>query len=311
MMQYLHFLFNQPNVNSKNTIVISAGAAKGFYQLGALHYLYSELNIQSEINVFCGTSVGASIACLLACGYTPIDIFTYMCTDDINECWTYDFSLKRFLIDFGIIPIDKMKYYLENLIVKKMGFIPTFEELYYLTGHILVCPAWKIYTNNNDHKTYFNYINTPNISILDGVIASCALPFIFTKCKIESDYYIDGGMFDRLCIDYTIHFLESITHDINDKLEIDKIYVIDGVGDDTLDKKDKHSLLDYIKQILFIPFFIQEKNSIDKYKDKYNIKYFKLLCEHFEVTLSLPVKQRINNFCSGYSQMKLKLENET
>ena len=309
-MQYLSYLFNYSNVNKKNTIILSAGAAKGFYQLGALHYLYSNLNIQSEVNVFCGTSVGASIACLLACGYTPIDMFTYMCTNDINECWSYDFSLKRFIIDFGIIPIDKVKYYLENLIVNKMGFIPTFEELYHLTGNILLCPAWKIYTENDSHKTYFNYLNTPNTTILDGVIASCALPLIFTKCKIESNYYIDGGMFDRLCIDYTIQFLEIIKSN-DSRFEIDKIYIIDGVGDDKLDKKDKHSLIEYIKQILFIPFFIQDKNGIEKYKDKYNINYFKLMCEHFEVTLSLPVKQRIDNFCSGYSQIKLKLENET
>jgi hypothetical protein len=301
-MQYLPHLFNQSNVNSKNTIILSAGAAKGFYQLGALHYLYSNLNIQTEVNVFCGTSVGASISCLLACGYSPIDIFTHMCTDDINECWSYDFSLKRFILDFGIISIDKVKYYLENLIINKMGFIPTFEELYYLTGNILICPAWKIYTDTDSHKTYFNYLTTPNTTILDGVIASCALPLIFTKCKIESDYYIDGGMFDRLCIDYAIEFLSKIKSE--NEIKIDKFYIIDGIGDDKLDKKDKNSLLDYIKQILFIPFFIQKSNNIDKYKDKYNINYFKLICEHFEVTLSLPVKQRIDNFCSGYSQLK-------
>lgn len=304
-MQYLSYLFNEHNIN-KNILIISAGAAKGFYQLGSLHYLYSTSNINLEFNTFCGTSVGASIACLLACGYTPIDIFTYMCTNDINECWNYDFSLKRFIIDFGIIPIDKIKYYLENLIINKLGFIPTFEELYYLTGNILICPAWKLYSNG-DNKIYFNYLNTPNITILDGVIASCALPLIFTKCKVESDYYIDGGMFDRMCIDYTINFLETNLS----KYNINYIYIIDGVGDKTLNKIDKHSLLDYIKQILFIPFFIQETNSVNKHKDKYNIIYCKLLCEHFEVTLSLPVKQRIDNFCSGYSQMKLKIENET
>lgn len=318
MYHYLPYLFNDKSFNKNvKAIILSAGAAKGFYQLGALHYLFSnsfefssEFKIEKEentilntnkLNVYCGTSVGAAIAGLLACGYTPIDLFVYTCTEDINECWKYDWSIKRLLFDYGIISIKQMRNYIEKAIIHKFGYIPTFEELYFITGNIFICPAWKL--NEDKSMVYFSYKTTPDVNILDAICASSALPIIFTKCMIEDDYYIDGGMFDRLCVNHTIDFLES------EHFDIDELYIIDGASDSS-NKNKIETLLDYIKKIMFVPFYMQPKLDLSKYKSKYKIYYFKLMCQHFEITLSLPLKQRIENFCEGYSQTKKQIENK-
>ena len=299
-MTGLPYLFH-PLVNKKNKICcISAGAAKGFYQLGALYYLYSS-GYLADTTIFIGSSVGAAIACILAIGYDPIEFFSYTCTNDINECWKYDLSLHTILHQWGAIDHTRFKVYLEDAIRLKLGYIPTFEELYLIHSKCFICTSWCV--NSLYHQTYFNPFETPNIKISDAVMASCALPGIFTKVYIHSNCYLDGGLFDRLPIYYSIHFCKQF------KLEIDTLYVIDAKS--THFKVEKHipTLLDYLKGMLYIPFFMQQdvKDTVMNLPEiGKHIIWIDLECEHSEITLTLDVKNRISNFCSGMSQAKEK-----
>ncbi len=289
----LPFLFH-PIPNRLNKVCcISAGAAKGFYQLGALHFLDS-IGLLSEITIFIGSSVGAAIACMLAIGYEPLEFFSYTCTNDINKCWEYDLNLQNIVTKWGAIDNTHFKQYIETAILSKLGYIPTFEELYTYHNRCFICTAWCI--NSQHHQTYFNPFETPNVKISDAVMASCALPGIFSKVYIHSKCYLDGGLFDRLPVYYISQFCKEF------KLPVDVIYAIDAKS--THFKVNEHitTLLDYLKGMLYIPFFMQQehKHVIS------NVKWIELECEHSEITLSLDVKHRINNFCNGYSQAKEK-----
>lgn len=291
----LQYLFH-PIPSSKNKICcISAGAAKGFYQLGALHYLDS-IGECSKFTIFIGSSVGSAIACMLAIGYEPLEFFSYTCTNDINKCFEYDLTLQNIFQQWGAIDIHILKKYIEEAIIRKIGFIPTFEELYLQYHKCFVCTAWCI--NSTHHQTYFNPFETPHVKISDAVLASCALPGIFTKMYIGNKCYIDGGLFDRLPVYYAYHFC------LKYHIPIDLLYIIDGQSTHFKVEEQVSSMLDYLKGMLYIPFFMQPEINREKLKEVVDYVWISLECEHSEITLTLDVKDRINNFCNGFSSCK-------
>lgn len=291
----LPYLFH-PIPSRKNKICcISAGAAKGFYQLGALHYLDS-IGECSQFTVFVGSSVGAAISCMLAIGYEPLEFFSYTCTNDINECFKYDLNIGTILQQWGAIDIQCLKQYIESAILHKIGFIPTFEELYLQFHKCFICTAWCI--NSPHHQTYFNPFETPHVKISDAVIASCALPGIFTKMYIGNKCYIDGGLFDRLPVYYAYQFC------IKYHIPIELLTIIDGKSTYFKVNESIPSVVDYLKGMLYIPFFMQPEINKEKLEELLSFVWITLECEHAEITLSLDVKDRINNFCNGFSQAK-------
>ena len=66
-----------------DTLVLSGSSIKGFAFLGALQYLYE--NNKLNIDNYIGTSAGAIISYLLIIGYTPIEIFLDICTNQTIE----------------------------------------------------------------------------------------------------------------------------------------------------------------------------------------------------------------------------------
>jgi predicted acylesterase/phospholipase RssA len=319
----LNLLFHQPEFiknNQINAICLSAGAAKGFYQLGACHFLNSISKLET-INTFIGTSVGSALACLLCIGYDPLEFLSYLCTNDVNNCWDYEFSLQNLIIEWGVIDHIKLKNYLEKAILSKLGYIPTFEDIYINLGKIFICSAWCI--NSDNHKVYFNYINTPSVLVTDAVIASCAIPGLFTKVEINKKIYLDGALFDFCPLEYLISFLSTnFSSVIGDIITIYAKSVPSSTINTVKNKENKiQTFLDYIKEISYIPFYIQKECNIEEIKKKYgdlnsnsifikNIQYYVLNCDHNEITLNLDIKSRIKNFCDGYDQMKQLINNK-
>ncbi len=308
-MEYIKYLFFENHPKSIQALCLSAGAVKGIYQLGACHYLATQNKLES-INTFIGTSVGSAVAFMLAIGYEPLDFFSKICTDDINKCWEYDISLRQIVLDWGAINHKKFKEYVEECIIEKLGFLPTFEQFYFLTGKIFICSAWCL--TSEQHKTYFNFLNTPDILISDAIIASCAIPGIFTKVKINNHYYIDGGIFDCCPIEYLFHFLTVDCHYKSESIK--ECYILFTKSEVSNPNLTINNLFDYIREISYIPFLLQKQFTEEYVKKKFQsfikpeyLNYIELICEYDEITLSVPVQNKIKNFCSGYEQMKNKL----
>ena len=65
----------------------------------------------------------------------------------------------------------------------------TFIELYKCTNKTLNVVSVNVSTGK---ETVFNYINTPKVNVIDAIIASCSIPFLFPPKKINGHYYVDA-----------------------------------------------------------------------------------------------------------------------
>jgi predicted acylesterase/phospholipase RssA len=43
----------------------------------------------------------------------------------------------------------------------------------------------------------FNYIDTPDVKVLDAIRMSISIPFVFTSNSFEGDLHVDGGLIDN------------------------------------------------------------------------------------------------------------------
>jgi hypothetical protein len=67
----------------------------------------------------------------------------------------------------------------------------TFLELYQLTGKLFTTCAFNV---SQIKLEYFNKNITPEIKVIDAIMASSALPVLFPAYNINGDYYYDGGI---------------------------------------------------------------------------------------------------------------------
>lgn len=152
---------------------LGGGGARGFAHLGALKAL-EERNLKPDI--IAGTSAGALAGVLYADGFTP---------DEICEMFK-DTKFKQFIeLTFptsGLFrPTGLHNFLKRNLRAK------TFEQLQ--IPFIAVATDW-------EKAMTVNFSEGDNL--IDAVVASCSVPLIFSPVKIDSQYYVDGGIFKNL-----------------------------------------------------------------------------------------------------------------
>ena len=186
-----------------NTLVLSGGGIKGVLQLGCLHYI-DERYLLSDIKKYCGTSVGSIICSLLACGYSPMEIYIKFYKLDIKKHLGIKvidpLKIFKYIEEFGAIDIDFLFKYVEGLVREKIGYTPTFLELKEKYNITLIIPA----VNLNESKVeYFSYLTEPEMFVMDAVRLSCNLPFIFKKITYRNKYYVDGGFLDNFPLSQT------------------------------------------------------------------------------------------------------------
>ena len=171
-----------------HNLVLSGGGIKGLIHLGALKAL-NEKNLLKNIKNYAGSSIGSFIALLLCIGYNYNDILVICFKIDFKKFYNID-NIFDFFENYNILsfkPLEKLLYLLIQTKFKKKNI--TFKELFNLTEKTLHINAINI--NSSDIVT-FNYINSPDINIVDACIASCSIPFIFPPKKINNNYYIDA-----------------------------------------------------------------------------------------------------------------------
>jgi predicted patatin/cPLA2 family phospholipase len=179
-------------------LVLEAGGVKGISFLGFLDTLYNENIIKSinDIKYIAGTSCGAAIGFLLSIGYTPREIFLYITTNDILDLFS-NYNIFSLPTNFGFISSDSLKKYLELMTIKKIGYLPTFNDLYLKFGKFFMCPAYNMNGSSKDEcQQYFSLRTHGDMYVTDAVILSCSIPIIFTKSLYKNNIYIDGGIFD-------------------------------------------------------------------------------------------------------------------
>jgi NTE family protein len=161
----------------KFSLILSGGGALGISQLGIVKQLEKDNLFPSEV---IGTSMGALIAACLSIGLNSNDIL------DLFKKFSKITNWIKF--SFGgnsIIDNDKIKNILISIFDdKKM--------------HETIIPLKIIATAlNTGNKRVFSAIDT-NISIVDALLSSIAIPGVFEATTIDDIVYVDGFLCENL-----------------------------------------------------------------------------------------------------------------
>ena len=177
---------------SYDGIVLSGGGSKGMIILGALNYLVEvdKLDMKNVTHV-AGTSIGSAIGLLLICGYAPMEIYSKLLyIEDLLGVKSQNFA--NIFAKMGMLTMDTYKEVLTTLVIDKIGHVPTLKELYETTNihfHITVANI------TNMIGECYSWENYPDVSVVDAVSYSSAVPFIFEKqISKNGDVVMDGGL---------------------------------------------------------------------------------------------------------------------
>uniref|UniRef100_A0A6C0DKE1 PNPLA domain-containing protein n=1 Tax=viral metagenome TaxID=1070528 RepID=A0A6C0DKE1_9ZZZZ len=257
-------------------LVISSGAIKGFLILGFLDH-----TDVSNIKYFCGCSVGSYICMLLAIGYTPLEIITYLCVNDISQLFK-DLNPLMLKDYYGMVNVDLMLEYIETMIKYKIGYVPTFKDLYREFNKILICPAYNI---SDNIKEYLSVDTYPDMPISKACILSSNIPFLFSKVEYNGKCYIDGAVFDAFPLDKLLEYLDR--EEI--KSNILGITFKDKKGD-TID-----NFTSYVKKI--VSCLTSKKYSL---RDNVTVRTLSFNYEMLE--FNVDTKTKIDMYADGYKQ---------
>ena len=172
-----------------SNIVICGGGIYGISYLGLLNKLEEEgklINVQE----YAGTSIGSLISILLSLDIKSNEIYEMLKSNKLVD--KKDIKIKTLLNKYGLDSGERfMKVIDEKLTeITKIKNI-TFLELYKLTNKKVTITGVDVY--KRDIK-YFNYITTPETTVVESIRISCSIPFIFTPYEMEGSLYIDGGL---------------------------------------------------------------------------------------------------------------------
>jgi len=184
-------------------IIFSGGAFKGWAHIGTLRAL-NELVEYKYIDTVTGVSIGSFFALLYILQINYLDILEYCINIDFNEL--IDINIDDIVINHSLINGNKYREYIKEIISIKIDPDVTFKELYIYSRIKLNITALNI---NKQEYEVFNYINTPDIKLIDAILASSALPILFPPVIIKNQYYYDGGLYIN-CPSHMVPELSSI-----------------------------------------------------------------------------------------------------
>lgn len=153
-------------------VVLSGGGARGITHIGVLKAL-EEFGV--PIHLMSGTSVGAVVGALYACGHAPDKILEIILTTHFFRSIRLAWTLK------GLLSLDGLR----NVLLKYISY-NTFESL----PLPLTVAATDIKLGKS---TYFSAGE-----LIPALLASCCVPAVFDPFKLNGDVYVDGGIMDNL-----------------------------------------------------------------------------------------------------------------
>jgi len=274
-----------------DTLVLAGGSSKGLLTLGALQYAYDN-NIIKKIDNYIGTSAGAILCFLLIIGYTPIEIIIYLCINQLVEK-LQNFNIVGMINGCGATSFSAIYEQLEKMTIDKIGYLPTFDDIYNKYNKNLICVTY----NLTDNKTeYLSFETNPHLPCLIALKMSANLPLIFENFKYGNKFYIDGGITDN----FPIKIAEENGKKI---LGLHIASDIDSFNSDT-----EMNMLEFVYKLIFIPIEqgIEYKIKNVKKSKIINLTYPKLKFFNFNINS----REKLDIFSSGYDQMKTQFLGE-
>ncbi|MCI8426147.1 MAG: patatin-like phospholipase family protein [Lachnospira sp.] len=183
-------------------LVLSGGGAKGAYQVGAFRAL-KEYDI--TISGVSGTSIGG------------INGFAYatMSVEVINKLWD-DFTFEDFITP------DNNWF---DGISDRSGLRGILEEYVYVSRLKSAIPIFNTICEDEKVPEYRLLNNKSKEEAIDIMLATSALPVIYSKVSINDKKYMDGGLADNLPVAplYDNGFRKLLIIGLSAKQRIDKV----------------------------------------------------------------------------------------
>ena len=266
-------------------LCIGAGAAGGYQFLGALHYFYTETKWMDNITFYSGTSVGAVLSGLLAIGYTPIEILSYINNNDIN--YAFQFNVINITKEWGLVDTEIWKIYLQQMISAKWGHVPTLKEIYDKSGKQVCFTTWCLTKYPN--AIYITTESHPSMLLNEAMAMSSCIPCIFTKYNYQNNLYVDGALFDSCPSEKSEELMSFGKRLLVIRLEPYSI------------PNEINSIGEYIKTILAAFDHTQTRNSV------FNGDEIILKTEFIGLTLQIEIRKRLEIFKNSFKRIKYQL----
>lgn len=244
-------------------LVLSGGGAKGAYEAGVFKTLW-ELGLVDNVKVISGTSVGAVNALLFSMNDRKV----------VRESWN-NISYSRFLtneeksrrITLPAIVKKIRNLHGENEMIQELGendiglisqkgikdFIEEYVQMETIreSGRDLYACAYNI---DKQRAEYFHLNEYTDEEMLEVILASCAIPFLFLPRIIDGCRYADGGIKSP---EYLNKDIDNVPIDPLKSYELDLVIIVHLVN-----KKEEVIGLDEFEQEKVIEIY--PSRSIDK-----------------------------------------------
>lgn len=152
---------------------------------------------------FAGTSAGAITALMRSLGLLGDEIASASKRQPWSDLTSYrgNFGmLWRLLRRSGLYSTNNLKQIVEDLLLSKnLSSNITFMSLRRRTGNTLKVVATEYLSDNQNLVPYaepfvFCYENSPDVKVVDAVVASAAIPVFFEVMDIDGRFFSDGGV---------------------------------------------------------------------------------------------------------------------
>jgi NTE family protein len=194
---------NQSKTNaSYDTLVLSGNSTNAIVTLGALQYLTDHGHIK-DIRNYIGTSSGAILSLLLLIGYQPIEILTYLCIEKVYKKMVQFNISNMLLMGKPLMSFEPIKSILEQLIVEKIGYMPTMRTVEKLGGKDSDKKlVFTTYNLTDDRREYISSETYPDLPVIHGIRMSSNFPLVFEPYMYDEKAYLDGGLVDNFAVEY-------------------------------------------------------------------------------------------------------------
>lgn len=189
-------------------IIFPGGGLKGWAYIGAIRAL-TELVEYSKIEQVIGTSIGSLFGLCYVLKIEWSYLLDFIINLDFKEM--IDIDIDSILVTQSLLEGKKYQQLIREVISTKVDPEITFSELKKVSKILFTINAFNITKRKED---YFNYLLTPDIKVIDAVMASCTLPLVFPAYNINNNYYYDSFLVNN-CPYNIIEPLETMVFEIS------------------------------------------------------------------------------------------------
>ena len=246
-----------------STLVLSGGSIKGVGFLGALQYI-NEISSLLHIKQYYGTSVGSIICVLLAIGIMPNELFMHF------NGFNFTFSINVTQTNMEIVNYQKFLEAIKHIIETHIGYLPTLKQLDTVLNKKLFIVTYNYTRKRGELLSSHTH---PDMSCLDAIKLSCAIPCVFSKTIYNNNLYFDGGLICNFPLNIAI------------KNKADNIIAINLFSACPRDVNDSYWTI--LFNVMFAPIEHKTHEIIEKYGSK---------CTLIQLHMSVPFTQFRMNF---------------